>query len=334
MVDLRTRYLGLDLAHPVVASAGPLSKDLDGMKRLEDGGASAIVMFSLFEEQIRREEAAIDALSRVGAESFAESAGFFPEQPSFTVGPDRYLDLVRRARESLGVPVVASLNGTDERGFVEYARLLHQAGASAIELNVHFIPADLALSGPEVEDRYVGVLAAVKRAVPLPIAIKLGPFFSSFGHFARRLDEAGADGVVLFNRFYQPDIDLERREIVPSLDLSSAREIRLPLLWLAVLFGKLRASLAATTGVESVVEVLKYLAVGADAVMTTSSLLRHGPAHLGALVRALESWLSAHEYASVRELRGSMSHGRVPDPSAFERANYVRVLESFGRAPR
>ena len=329
MVDLRTTYMGLELAHPIVASAGPISKDLDGIKRLEDGGAAAIVLFSLFEEQILREAAAVERSLELGTQSFAESLSYFPEVPAFEVGPDRYLELLRRAREAVNVPIIASLNGTSEGGWVDYAVKLHQAGAAAIELNVHFIPADLSLSGREVEDRYLDVLFAVKRAVPLPVAIKLGPFFSSFGHMAKRLDEAGADALVLFNRFYQPDFDIEKREVVPSLDLSSPREIRLPLLWLGVLHGKLRASLAATTGVETSVEVLKYLMAGADVVMTTSSLLRQGPSHLGTLLGGLRDWLSAHDYASVAQLRGSMSHRKVSDPTAFERANYLRVLESY-----
>jgi dihydroorotate dehydrogenase (fumarate) len=329
VVDLRTTYMGLELAHPVVASAGPLSRDLDGIRRLEDGGAAAIVLFSLFEEQIEREAAARERLLRVGADSFAESLSYFPEVAAKEVGPDRYLELVRAARAAVQIPVIASLNGTSEGGWIDHAKKLHEAGASAIELNVHFVAADLERSGREVEEQYVHALAAVKRAVPLPVAIKLGPFFSSFGHFARQLDGAGADAIVMFNRFYQPDLDLDRREAVASLELSSASEIRLPLLWLGILHGKLRASLAATTGVETSVEVIKYLAVGADVVMTTSSLLRHGPEHAATLARGLRDWLTAHEYASVAQLRGSMSHQRVSDPTAFERANYLRALDSY-----
>lgn len=334
MADLKTRYLELDLAHPVVASAGPLSKDVDGIVALEEGGAAAIVLFSLFEEQIRRQAAAVERLVGVGANSFAESLSFFPEMPRFEVGPTRYVDLVRSARRAVKVPVIASLNGTTEGGWVDYAKRLADAGASAIELNVYFIPADLELSGRDVEDRYVDILTSVKRAVSIPVAIKLGPFFSSFGFMAKRLDEAGADAVVLFNRFYQPDLDIEGRQVVPSLELSSPREIRLPLLWLGVLFGKLRSNLAATTGVEGVTEVVKYLMAGADVVMTTSSLLRHGPKHLGTLRRELSEWLDAHEYASVTELRGSMSLDKVPNPTAFERANYLRILDSYAQNDR
>lgn len=321
--------MGLSLAHPVVASASPLSKDLDGIKRLEDGGAAAIVMFSLFEEQIRHEEASMDHLTSMGAESFAESLSFFPEMPDFRVGPDRYLELVRRARESVSIPIIASLNGTTESGWTDYARLLEEAGASAIELNVHFVPTDLEVTGEAIEDRYVSIVSKVKSKVKLKVAVKLSPFFTAFGNVAAKLTKAGADGLVLFNRFHQPDFDLDKREVAPSLRLSNPDEIRLSLLWLGVLCGRVRASLAASTGVSTHIEVAKYLAAGADIVMTTSALLRNGPGHLGTLKSGLEEWLTANDYASVNELRGSMSQRRVLDPSAFERANYVRTLEGF-----
>lgn len=329
MVDLRTTYMGMELAHPVIASASPLSKDVDGIKRLEDGGAAAIVMFSLFEEQIRHEREAVEHLTELGAESFAESLGYFPALPDFRVGPDRYLALIRRAREAVRVPIIASLNGVTSEGWVDYAKQIHEAGASAIELNVYYIAADLALTGREVEERYLAILRAVKAAVPIPVAMKLSPFFSAFGNMAKQLDDAGADALVLFNRFYQPDLDLERLEVVPNLELSSPGEIRLPLLWIAVLHGRVRASLAATTGVHTPAEVLKYLMAGADAVMTTSSLLRKGPQHLGALVAGARAWMEQRGYASVAQMKGSMSQRKVADPAAFERANYLRILESF-----
>lgn len=330
MVDLRTSYMGLELEHPVVASASPLSKDLDGIRRLEDSGASAIVMASLFEEQIRAESAALEHLAEAGTESFAESLSYFPASFDFRVGPGRYLELLRRAREAVRVPIIASLNGTTSEGWTNYARQLQEAGASAIELNVSYVAADMAVSGREVEDRHLEILRAVKGAVTIPVAIKLGPFFSAFANMARQLDDAGADALVLFNRFYQPDFDLERREVVPSLRLSTADEMRLPLLWLAVLHGRVKASLAATTGVHHPAEVLKYLLAGADVAMTTSSLLQRGPAHLRTLVSGTRDWLDEHGYVSVRQLRGAMSQRKVADPSAFERANYIRVLESFG----
>lgn len=329
MVDLRTTYMGMELAHPVIASASPLSKDVDGIKRLEDGGAAAIVMFSLFEEQIRHEREAVEHLTDLGAESFAESLSYFPALPDFRVGPDRYLTLIRRAREAVRVPIIASLNGVTSEGWVDYAKQIHQAGASAIELNVYSIAADLALTGRDVEERYLAILRAVKAAVPIPVAMKLSPFFSAFGNMAKQLDDAGADALVLFNRFYQPDFDLERLEVVPNLELSSPGEIRLPLLWIAVLHGRVRASLAATTGVHTPAEVLKYLMAGADAVMTTSSLLRKGPQHLGALVAGAREWMEQRGYASVAQMKGSMSQRKVADPAAFERANYLRILESF-----
>jgi dihydroorotate dehydrogenase (fumarate) len=333
MVDLRTRYMGLELAHPIVASASPLSKDLDGVRSLEDSGASAIVMFSLFEEQIRHESAALDHLVDAGSESFAESLSYFPDVGALHIGPSRYLELLRRAREAVRVPVIASLNGTTSEGWIDYTRQLQQAGASAIELNVYQIAADPDVTGAQIEQRTIDVLRAVKRAVSIPVAIKLGPFFSAFANMARRLDEAGADALVIFNRFYQPDFDLERREVVPSLELSTPHEARLPLLWLAVLHGRVRCSLAATTGVHGPEEVVKYLMAGADVAMKTSALLQRGPAHLRTLVDATRAWLASHDYASVAQLRGSMSQRKVSDPSAFERANYIRVLESYG-APK
>ena len=329
MVDLRTTYMGLELEHPVIASASPLSRDLDGIKRLEDGGAAAIVMASLFEEQIRHEREALEHLTGAGTDSFAESLSYFPQVGQFRVGPERYLELIRRARESVRVPIIASLNGVTSEGWIDVARQMHEAGASALELNVYYIAADLEMTGPEVEERYLSVLRAVKGAVPIPVAMKLGPFFSAMGSMARQLDDAGADALVLFNRFYQPDLDLERLDVVPSLELSTPAEIRLPLLWIAVLHGRIRASLAATTGVHTPVEVLKYLMAGADAVMTTSALLKKGPEHLRALVEGARAWMEQRGYASVEQMKGSMSQRKVADPAAFERANYVRILESF-----
>ncbi len=330
MVDLGTRYLGLDLEHPIVASASPLSKDVGGVRRLEEAGASAVVMFSLFEEQLRHESAALDHLVSAGADSFGESLSYFPDVGSFRVGPERYLELLRRAREGVRVPVIASLNGTTSEGWIDYARQLQQAGASAIELNVYQVAADPDVTGREIEDRTIEVLVAVKRAVSIPVAIKLGPFFSAFANMAKRLDAAGADGLVLFNRFYQPDFDIERREVVPTMKLSNPDEVRLPLLWLAVLHGRVGCSLAATTGVHTKEEVVKYLMAGADVVMTTAALLQRGPAHLRTLVDGTRAWLAERDYASVAEVRGSMSQRKVADPSAFERANYIKVLESYG----
>lgn len=328
-MDLKTSYLGLALEHPVVASASPISKNLDGIKRLEDSGASAIVMHSLFEEQIRMENEALDFFGGQGSGSFAEISSFFPKAGDYRVGPDEYLDLVRCARETVRVPVIASLNGFTEGGWTDYAAELEKAGASAIELNVFWVASDMALDGRAVEDRYVRVVESVRRAVKIPLAVKLSPYFSSLGAFAQRLTLAGADGLVLFNRFYQPDIDLEKLEIVPDLKFSTPIEIRQALLWIGVLRGKLSASLAASSGVHSAIEAIKYLLVGADAVMTTSSLLQNGPPHLQVILRGLREWGEERGYESVSQMRGSMSQGKVANPSSFERANYVKILQGY-----
>lgn len=331
MANLTTTYLGLSLAHPVIASAGPLSHDLDGIRRLEDGGAAAITLFSLFEEQIRWENEALSILTGMGADSTGEASSYFPPIGDFAAGPDAYLSLLRRAREVAGVPIIASLNGVTATGWVKYARLMHEAGASAIELNIFYIPADPGATARGVEDRYVDIVSSVCRAVPIPVAVKVGPFFSAMGEMARRLVEAGASGLVLFNRFYQPDFDLDTLEVAPTLELSSPGEIRLPLLWLSILHGRVGASLAATTGVHTHAEVAKYLLAGADAVMTTSALLKHGPGHVGALVHGLNAWMDRKGFESVAQIRGAMSQRHVADPSAFERANYMKVLQSWGK---
>ncbi len=327
MTDLRTSYLGIELPHPLVASAGPLSRDLDGVRRLEDAGAAAVVLASLFEEQIRQEAAAFEHLSSAGAESFAESLSYFPDVDE--VGPEPYLELVRQASESVDVPIIGSLNGITSEGWAGYAAAIEQAGARAVELNVYYIPADLHTNGREVESRYLEALRTVRGAVQIPVAVKLSPFFSAFGHMARQLADMGADGLTLFNRFYQPDFDLDKLEVKPSLELSSASEIRLPLMWIAILYGRLGTSLAATTGVHGIAEVVKYLMAGADAVMTTSALLEHGPGHLTTLVDGLRGWLAEHNYQSVEQMKGSMSQQHVADPTAFERANYIRTLQSY-----
>jgi dihydroorotate dehydrogenase (fumarate) len=329
MADLSTSYMGLSLAHPVVASAGPLSHDLDGIRRLEDGGAAAIVLFSLFEEQIRSENVAVEQLASAGAHTSAEADNYFPAAGDFVVGPDAYLDLVRRARDAVQVPVIASLNGITSEGWVDYACLLHEAGAQAIELNLFHIPAGLEATGRDVEQRYEDVVNAVTGAVPIPVAVKVSPFFSATGEMAERFVRAGARGLVLFNRFYQPDFDIERLEVSPTLELSTPSDIRLPLLWLAILHGRIDASLAATSGVHTAAEVAKYLLAGADATMTTSSLLRYGPGHLRTLVTGLDEWMERKRFASVAAIKGSMSQKNVADPSAFERANYLKILSRW-----
>lgn len=328
-MDLRTTYLGMELKHPVVASAGPLSASLDGIKRLEDSGAAAVVMFSLFEEQIRRENEAFEYLTAVGTESFAESLSYFPQVEEYHVGPEQYLELIRRASESIDVPLIGSLNGVTDSGWTEYAKEIQAAGADALELNIFYIPADVDTDGRDVEDRYVQIVRHVKEAVSIPVAVKLSPFFSAFGSMAKRLVEAGADGLVLFNRFYQPDFDLDALEVVPNLELSSASEIRLPLMWIAILHGRLDVSLAATRGVQTATEIVKYVMAGADVVMTTSALLRNGAGYLKTLVDDTATWMDKRHYTSVQQMKGSMSQQKVADPSAFERANYIKILESY-----
>jgi dihydroorotate dehydrogenase (fumarate) len=328
-MDLATSYMGLPLRNPFVASASPLSEHLDTIRCLEDHGASAIVMFSLFEEQIRHERDALEHFLELGSESFGEALTYFPDVADYDVGPAQYLELLRKASEAVDIPIIASLNGVTARGWVDFAKEMQQAGARGIELNVYYIPTETHRTGPWVEQQYLEVLKAVRAAVRIPVAIKVGPYFSSFAHMAGQLDAAGADGLVLFNRFYQPDFDIEERTVVPSLALSSPAEIRLPLLWIALLYGRVKASLAATTGVHSHVEAIKYLMAGADVVMSTSALLQQGPPFLSRLVADVSGWMCRKGYTSVSQLRGSMSHQAIPDSSAFVRGNYIRVLESY-----
>ncbi len=328
-MDLKTSYLGMQLKNPIVPSASPLSHNVDSMKRLEDAGASAIVMYSLFEEQIAHEAEELDHYLAYGTESFAESLTYFPEAAEYNVGPDEYVDLVRKAKEALSIPVIGSLNGITSGGWIDYAKKIQEAGADALELNVYYIPTDPNLSGTDVEDRYLEVLHAVKRSVTIPVAIKLSPFFSSLAHLAHRLDLAGADGLVLFNRFYQPDIDLDELEVVPNVLLSTPHELRLPLRWVAILHGRVKASLAATTGIHTAEDVLKMTMAGADVTMMCSALLKHGPNHITEVLSTVRDWMVEHEYVSLEQMRGSMSQKSVADPSAFERANYMRALSSF-----
>jgi dihydroorotate dehydrogenase (fumarate) len=330
-MDLTTKYMGLTLRSPLVASASPLNRDVGTLRQLEDHGAGAVVLPSIFEEEIlaeRREfELRVDELAASG---FAEAQTYFPTAARPGTGPDRYLDLVRRAKEAVGIPVVASVNGMTRAGWVDYARRLEEAGADALELNVYFIPADLTTSGREVEQRYLDILAGVRAAVKLPLAVKLSPYFSAPGAMARDLAAGGADALVLFNRFYQPNIDTAALRLSLDLELSTPSEIRLPLLWIGILHGRLPVSLAATTGVESANDVFKYLLAGADVVMTTSALLRHGVGHMRSLVDGLSALLAAREVQSVDQIRGRMSQAKVKDPTLFERANYLRILQDYG----
>lgn len=328
-MNLTTRYMGLTLKNPVVASASPLSQSVDTIRRLEDHGASAVVMFSLFEEQIRHDMDSLEHFMSVGRDSFGEALSYFPVVDDHAVKPTQYLELLRKASAAVDIPIIASLNGTSDRGWTDFATLMQEAGAKGIELNIYYIPTAMDRTGAQIEEQYLDVVARVKSAVRIPVAVKVGPYFSSFAHMAGRLDRAGADALVLFNRFYQPDFDIETREVVPSLMLSRPEEIRLPLLWIALLRGRVKASLAATTGVHGAIEALKYLMAGADVVMSTSALLQQGPAFLSRLIAELSEWMEKKGYESVTQLRGSMSQQSIPDSMAFVRGNYIKILESY-----
>ncbi|MCB0982272.1 MAG: dihydroorotate dehydrogenase-like protein [Acidimicrobiaceae bacterium] len=330
MTDLTTTtYLGLHLRSPLVASAGPLTGNPAMWERLEAAGAAAIVLPSLFEEEIEQEAFARSFAIEHGADVYGEALSYLPDLPMPDVGPAHHLTLVEQARERLSIPVIASLNGTSPGGWVRYARHLADAGANAIELNVYDIVVDPAMSSAEVEERYVELVEAVRAEVDVPIAVKLGPWFSALGNLAVRLQAAGADGLVLFNRLYQPDIDLDTLEVVPRLALSTSAETRLPLHWIANLYGNVDCSLAATSGVHDGADALKLLLAGADVVMTTSSLLKHGPEHLAVVERFIREWMEERDYESVGELRGSVSRRNVADPQVYERQNYYQVLHSW-----
>ena len=328
--DLTTAYLGMSLASPVVASASPLTGEVDTARRIVDAGAAAIVMPSLFEEEILREEVDLNRSLEAGSEHFAEALDYFPRVAGIATAADRYVAGVAALKAAVDVPVIASLNATSSGAWTRYASLLADAGADAIELNLYHVAADPSRSGAEVEGDKLAVVAAVRAAVDVPLAVKLSPFLSATAHFARQAVATGADGLVLFNRFYQPDVDLEALEVVPRLELSAPWELRLPLRWIAILRPLLPGtSLAATTGISTGTDVAKALAVGADVAMITSAILRHGPDHVRTVLAGLQRWLDEHEYTSVAQLRGSMSHTTTADPAAFERANYHKVLHSW-----
>jgi dihydroorotate dehydrogenase (fumarate) len=329
MIDLSTSYLGLNLASPLVVSASPLSRDVDGICRLEDAGASAVVLYSLFEEQLRQEEADLNYHLAAGTESFAESLTYFPQPSEFHTGPEGYLNHIRKAKSSVRIPIIASLNGSTLGGWTKFAAEIQRAGADAIECNIYGIPTDANLSSADIEKSYIDIVRAVKSVVTIPVAVKLSPFFSNFANMAQRFDAAGVDGLVLFNRFYQPDIDLEELEIRPNVLLSSQQALRLPLTWIGILYGKVKASLAGTSGVHTAEDVVKLLMVGANVTMLCSSLMRHGINHLRHVERELREWMEEHEYESVRQMQGSMSQQRCPDPGAFERAQYMRAVKGM-----
>ena len=331
--DLRSRYLGLELRNPIVAAASPMTGSLDNLKRLEDAGIAAVVLPSLFEEQIEHEEMATHNLMLSGTELSPEARGFFPEMQNYNTGPDQYLKLIAEAKRTLAVPVIPSLNGHTPGGWTHIAKQFEQAGADAIELNVYFLATGLDDTSAAVEKRYVDLVASVRSMVSIPVAVKVSPYFSAMANMAARLAAAGASGLVLFNRFLQPDILLEELEVTPHLVLSTSDELRLALRWIAILRGRIKASLAATGGAHTAEDVLKLLLAGADCVMVASSLLRNGPKHVATLVGGVEKWLDAREYASVEQMKGSLSQQACPDPAAFERSNYMKALTSYTDEP-
>ena len=329
MIDLTTRYLGLTLRTPLVPSASPLSQEIGSIRRLEDAGASAVVLYSLFEEQLRQESVELDHHLSTGTDSFAESLTFFPQASEFRLGPEGYLEHIRKAKEAVDIPIIASLNGATVGGWTKFAQEIEQAGADALECNIYYIPTDPELKAAEIEQTYVDIVWAVKSAISIPVSIKISPFFTNVANVAKRLDDAGADGLVLFNRFNQPDIDLEELEIRPNVLLSTPQALRLPLTWIGILYGKLKASLAATGGVHDPQDAIKMLMVGANVTMLCSSLLRNGINQLRHMERGIVDWMEQHEYESVKQMQGSMSQLRCPDPSAFERAQYMRAVKSL-----
>jgi dihydroorotate dehydrogenase (fumarate) len=334
MPDLRTRYLGLTLRSPLVASSSPLTGTLDGLRRLEDAGAAAVVLPSLFEEDLTHEALAVNGALEAGTGVFAEALDYLPELASYDLGPDGYLELVAAAKRALAIPVMGSLNGTSPGGWIEHARLIEDAGADALELNVYQVAADPTLSSADIERRDLELVQALRAELRIPLAVKLSPFFTALAHFAPAVAKAGADGLVLFNRFYQPDVDLDTLEVTPHLVLSTSSELRLPLRWIAILRGQVDASLAATSGVHTAEDVLKVLLAGADAAMLASALLQRGPALLGSLEAGVTHWMEQREYESVEQLKGSLSQRAAPDPESFERSNYRRTLRSYSSSFR
>ncbi len=329
MTDLTTTYLGLALKNPLVVSASPLCEELETVRRMEEAGAAAVVLHSLFEEQLRLESESLDRFLSHGTESFAEALSYFPDMAQYNLGPDGYLEHLRRVKTAVGIPVIGSLNGVSTGGWIGYAKKIQEAGADALELNVYYLPTDPELTGAQVEEMYCSLVRDVKASLKIPVAVKLGPSFSAMANMARRLDQAGANGLVLFNRFYQPDFDLEKLEVVPNLVLSDSHELRQRLCWVAILCGKVQADLAITGGVHTAEDVIKTMMAGARVAMMTSALLRHGVQHLKTVRGGILAWMEAHEYTSIRQMQGSMSQRSVAEPAAFARANYMRVLRSY-----
>ena len=328
-MDLTTKYLGMTLRSPLVAAASPLSEDISNIKKLEDAGIGAVVLYSLFEEQIRLEQEEYNFHTTQGTEAFAESLSYFPEIHDYKLGPELYLEHIEKAKQAVDIPIIASLNGSTLGGWTNYAKEMESAGADAIELNIYNIPTDMGMSGQQVEKQYIDILKSVKSAVKIPVALKLSPFFSNFSNMARQFDEAGADALVLFNRFYQPDIDLDQYEVTPNLLLSQSSAMRLPMRWIAILSDRIKADLAATSGIHTGTDVIKMLLVGASVAMLCSSLLKHGVNHVRNIEDHMKQWMREREYESVAQLQGSMSQKKTSDPSNFERAQYMKAITKY-----
>jgi len=327
-MDLRTTYMGLELSSPIVVSASTLSQETHHIVEMEEQGAGAVVLFSLFEEQIRAEAARYASVRNATSHMFAEASDFFPNLETYETGTEEYLEKIWAAKAQVEIPIIASLNGITSEGWIEYSRQIEQAGADALEINIFFIPGDIHVSASEVEHRYLNIITEVRNTVKIPVAVKLNPYFSSMGNMAMRMQKAGADALVLFNRFYQPDFDIHELKILSNLQYSGSNEIRLPLLWIAMLYGRVPASLAATTGVESANEVIKYLLAGADVAMTASALYKNGIGYLKTMKNDLDQWMEDMEFSAVKDFKGILSQQNISDPTAFERANYIKVLHS------
>jgi len=329
MTDLSTSYLGLTLKNPLVVSPSPLCEDLGAIRKMEEAGASAVVLHSLFEEQLTLDSQDLDRFLASGTESFAEALSYFPDMGQFKLGPEAYLEHIRKAKAAVQIPIIGSLNGISTGGWIDFAKKIEQAGADALELNVYYIPTDAEMSAAQVEKMYADLVHDVRASIRIPVAVKLGPYFSSMASMAHRLEQAGTNGLVLFNRFYQPDFDLEKLEVVPNLNLSRSTDLRLRLTWVGILYGKIKADMAITGGVHTAEDVIKSMMAGAKVAMMTSALLKQGIDHLKTVCADVVRWMEAHEYASIQQMQGSMSQKAVAQPTAFVRANYMKVLRSY-----
>jgi dihydroorotate dehydrogenase (fumarate) len=329
MAELKTKYLGLDIKSPLVASASALSKKLDNIKAMEDAGLGAVVLYSLFEEEIINEELALDHFLTRGSESFAEAITYYPDLQNYNTGPDKYLQLIRTAKEAVDIPVIGSLNGVSTGGWIKYAKLIEEAGADALELNMYFVPADPAVSSEILEKAHIELVSDIRKSIKIPLSVKLSPFYSSIPHFTAAIAKAGAKGLVLFNRFYQPDLDIEALEVVPKLELSDSSDMLLPLRWIAILYDRVAADFALTSGVHTAEDIVKALMAGSTVAMTASALVKHGVGYAAGLIEELAQWMNDYEYKSVDQMRGTLSQKNVAEPAAFERANYMKALTLF-----